>query len=62
MEETDIICPYCGETIAVLLDSSSGSQEYFEDCSVCCAPIFFSLVISVESSSVLLDIKREDEA
>jgi hypothetical protein len=62
MEETDIICPYCGETIVILFDSSSGSQEYYEDCSVCCAPILFSLVISVEGGSVLLDIKREDDA
>lgn len=61
MEERDIICPYCGETIVILLDNSSGSQEYYEDCSVCCAPILFSLVISIEGTGILLDIKREDE-
>jgi len=61
-EETDIICPYCGETISILVDGSSGSQEYYEDCSVCCAPILFSMVICSEGSLVLLDVKRDDDA
>jgi hypothetical protein len=34
-----VSCPYCGETIEVLLDSGGGaSQEYVEDCEVCCRP------------------------
>ena len=32
-------CPYCGETISVLIDPSIYSQEYIEDCEVCCNPI-----------------------
>ncbi|MFL6591790.1 MAG: CPXCG motif-containing cysteine-rich protein [Luteimonas sp.] len=35
----DIACPYCGETIALVLDTSSGPQRYIEDCHVCCRPI-----------------------
>ncbi|MFD0863768.1 CPXCG motif-containing cysteine-rich protein [Sungkyunkwania multivorans] len=31
-------CPYCWETISMLLDSSV-SQTYVEDCEVCCNPI-----------------------
>ncbi len=60
-DEADIVCPYCGETIAILIDSSSGSQEYYEDCSVCCAPISFSIVINPEGELVLVDVKRDDE-
>jgi transcription elongation factor Elf1 len=32
-------CPYCGQTISVLLDLSVPDQEYIEDCEVCCRPI-----------------------
>jgi hypothetical protein len=32
-------CPYCGEAIEITLDpGSGGSQEYVEDCAVCCNP------------------------
>ena len=34
-----ISCPYCGESIELLLDASSGAQSYIEDCQVCCRPI-----------------------
>lgn len=34
-----VSCPYCGETVELLLDSGSGeTQEYIEDCEVCCQP------------------------
>ena len=32
-------CPYCGETISMLLDTSVNKQVYIEDCEVCCNPI-----------------------
>ncbi|HEV8201806.1 MAG TPA: CPXCG motif-containing cysteine-rich protein [Candidatus Polarisedimenticolia bacterium] len=32
-------CPHCGERITLPLDPSGGrSQEYVEDCQVCCQP------------------------
>ena len=32
-------CPHCGETVAMALDPGGGtSQEYVEDCEVCCRP------------------------
>ncbi|MFK7733486.1 MAG: CPXCG motif-containing cysteine-rich protein [Pseudomonadales bacterium] len=39
-------CPYCGETITVLVDDSVEQQEYIEDCQVCCRPI--ELTVSVD--------------
>jgi hypothetical protein len=33
------LCPACGEEIVIPLDFSEGStQEYIEDCPVCCRP------------------------
>ena len=37
--DSEVTCPYCGETITILLDAGSGStQDYVEDCEVCCRP------------------------
>ena len=37
--EADVTCPHCGETITMQLDPGGGrSQEYLEDCQVCCRP------------------------
>ena len=35
----DLACPYCGETITLVVDDSAGDQQYVEDCHVCCKPI-----------------------
>ena len=32
-------CPYCGETISFVIDTSEPAQTYIEDCEVCCRPI-----------------------
>ena len=32
-------CPYCWQTISMLLDQSTLMQNYIEDCEVCCNPI-----------------------
>jgi hypothetical protein len=37
--EADVECPYCGAVTEVSLDPGGGStQEYVEDCQVCCRP------------------------
>lgn len=37
--EATVTCPYCAEQVSVALDPGSGpSQEYVEDCPVCCQP------------------------
>lgn len=43
MEEYFFQCPYCWETISMLLDTSV-SQTYVEDCEVCCNPITINAV------------------
>jgi hypothetical protein len=37
--EAIVVCPYCAEEVQIVLDPGSGaSQEYVEDCEVCCQP------------------------
>jgi transcription elongation factor Elf1 len=38
-------CPYCGEEISMVLDTSVRSQAYVEDCEVCCQPIQIRYVV-----------------
>jgi len=35
-------CPYCWQTISMMLDLSAENQSYIEDCEKCCAPIEIS--------------------
>ena len=32
-------CPYCWQTVSMILDLSIDEQTYVEDCEVCCNPI-----------------------
>jgi hypothetical protein len=43
LKDESISCPYCGETIEVLIDCSVNQQRYIEDCQVCCRPITISV-------------------
>ena len=43
LTEQTISCPYCGETITILVDDSLPEQQYVEDCQVCCRPIVIYL-------------------
>lgn len=60
VEEHEIECPYCGESISILVDNSEGNQDYYEDCSVCCCPILFDISIN-ELGDTKLMVKRDDE-
>ncbi|MGQ0621961.1 MAG: CPXCG motif-containing cysteine-rich protein [Panacagrimonas sp.] len=60
LEESDVICPYCWETISLGLDLSAGSQTYTEDCSVCCQPILVHLRVSDEDENWTVDVEAEN--
>lgn len=46
--EQSIGCPYCGESISILVDDSLPEQSYIEDCQVCCRPIVISVAVDVD--------------
>jgi hypothetical protein len=60
LTETSIGCPYCGEVIDVLIDSTDLGQQYIEDCQVCCRPITFLASESVEGE-LEVRVFSEDE-
>jgi transcription elongation factor Elf1 len=43
------MCPYCWQTISVVLDLSVPEQTYVEDCEVCCQPIEISYAAEDEA-------------
>jgi hypothetical protein len=55
-----VACPYCAEMITVRLDLSSGSQDYIEDCQVCCQAIQFNVQVSYEGGLELIGASRID--
>jgi len=48
LESSYIQCPFCWENFEVIVDCSVESQEYVEDCEVCCRPIVMKVEISHE--------------
>ena len=58
--EADVACPYCGETVSIALDAGGGSsQEYVEDCEVCCRPWLVRVQYDGEgNASVNLDVAQ----
>ena len=58
LEAVNIQCPYCWEVIEITVDCSVPSQEYVEDCEVCCRPIVMNINLS-EDGIPSVDVKRE---
>jgi hypothetical protein len=54
-------CPYCGEMFETEIDTSGGSQEYTEDCYVCCRPILFRVEVDVDGELTALEVQREND-
>jgi len=58
----NVDCPYCGETFETSVDTSAGSQEYIEDCYVCCRPINFRVTADDEGNLLGVETLSDDEA
>lgn len=51
MEEYFFQCPYCWESISMLIDRSISNQSYIEDCEICCNPI--QLTIQIQDHEIV---------
>ena len=58
--ETRVQCPYCWEYFILLVDGSVESQQYVEDCEVCCRPIDFVVEVD-ELGEVSAAARLQDE-
>ena len=55
-----VVCPYCGEVVELALDPGSGAtQEYVEDCQVCCRPMRVVVTLG-EAGEPRVDVSRLD--
>ena len=52
--ERSVQCPYCGESINLLIDLSVPQQNYIEDCPVCCRPINVDMAVDSNGSVEIL--------
>ena len=65
LEERTISCPYCGESIDVLIEPVEETQDedaaqYIEDCQVCCRPI--QIRTQVDSQGIpAITVRNESE-
>jgi len=54
--EQQVRCPYCDETMDIVIDLSAGGQSYTEDCQICCQP----MRVSFQTAGLeLLDLQVE---
>lgn len=60
LEPAELQCPYCGESITVVIDCSAGAQTCIEDCQVCCRPITLRVAID-EDGLPQVDARRDDD-
>lgn len=60
LSEREISCPYCGESVSLLVDESISDQSYIEDCEVCCRPIQLNVMVAA-SGDVVVTARTENE-
>ena len=57
---SELTCPYCFQVIAVIVDRSGGSQEYVEDCQVCCSPMRIMVRVDLQGEIESVEAWREN--
>lgn len=61
-ESAEASCPYCGELVELILDTGgAASQQYVEDCEVCCRP-WVVYVDWTEDGIANVDLRTQDDA
>ncbi|MFP8967283.1 CPXCG motif-containing cysteine-rich protein [Pokkaliibacter sp. CJK22405] len=53
------LCPYCGESIELIVDATESEQEYVEDCSVCCSPMVVNVTVDADEV-VYIELRQEN--
>lgn len=58
-ESIAVACPYCGESVELVVDETAGSASYVEDCPVCCRPM--QVEVEANGDQVSVRVKTGDE-
>ncbi|MEO1889693.1 MAG: CPXCG motif-containing cysteine-rich protein [Cycloclasticus sp.] len=61
LNEQSYQCPYCGEHIDTFVDTTQGSHQTIEDCSVCCRPIELNISIDEASQAIYLTAQTDSD-
>lgn len=56
-----IACPHCGHHQHISIDASSGDQDYYDDCRICCNPIHLRLHVDETRRTIEIYIDSDDE-
>ena len=60
-DEASYICQSCGEEIVIPIDLTAGqSQQYVEDCPVCCNPNLIEVVIQASGEIEVSSRSEQD--
>jgi len=59
MIEHFFTCPYCWETISMILDPDMSGEVFVEDCQVCCNPIEVFFIMKEEDLQSFQAIKLQ---
>jgi len=51
-------CPFCGQRVGLVIDTSVPSQRFTTDCEVCCRP--FEVIVECEPGAILTLRLAED--
>lgn len=55
--DTTVTCPYCYSNFTTTVDVTAGSQEYYEDCQVCCNPLQLFIHIDADGEITRIDVQ-----
>lgn len=61
LDTQNIQCPYCWETIELVIDPSELHQEYIEDCFVCCRPIHLIVEIDPNNTANIQALSEDED-
>lgn len=58
---TPVDCPYCGERFTTVIEPGDGSQDYIEDCQVCCQPIEVHVEVGFDGEILCVTTHRDND-
>ncbi len=58
-DSASVTCPWCWSPVELGLDPQPGTQEYVEDCAVCCHPMRVRVLMDNDGELLSIDADRD---